>query len=141
MNYDTTSRLGSEQLRALLGLSRELLQVDDAAGVLRFVGRAVSELTGAAIGLLIVRAEREHVIGFDHSGLLHPVASDHPLYRAASGVFSGVWDASGGPVHANRMLLLGVPTRAPVAAYAAGWDSAADERTWGERKQILQSIV
>jgi diguanylate cyclase (GGDEF)-like protein len=141
MKYDVKSGLDCEQLRALLSLSHDFLQVEHMSNVLELVGHAVSDLTGARTGLLIVRGEREYAIGFDQHGVPHPVLPDHPFYRVASGVFSGAQEAGDGPEQAQRMLLVGMPARAPVAAVAAWWDATDRGISWDEREQLLQLIM
>lgn len=135
------SHLAGTQLRALLVLSRELLEADAAEGVLSLVGRAVADVAGAAAGLLILRGEYEHVAGFDHCGAVRPVAIDHPFYRAVAGAFTDEWTGHDSAMHARGALLVGAPSPAPAAALAGWWDDGADSGTWDEREQMLRSIL
>lgn len=141
MRFDMASRPGCEALCALLVLSRELLQAHSVAGVLDLAGHAVSDLTGASLGLAVVRGEHEYVVGFDLRGRPRRVPSDHALYRVVSGVFAGACTTQDGPVHTDHMLLMGVPARAPMAAFAASWEDATDEATWEERCHVVQCVL
>lgn len=141
MKPDMASRPGCEALCALLVLSRELLQAGSVSGVLDLAGRAVSDLTGAGLGLLVVRGEQEYAVGFDRCGRPGRVPSDHSLYRVVTGVFRSACTAGDGPVHTDHMLLMGVPADAPIAAFAASWDGAADAAMWNERGEVVQCVL
>lgn len=144
MKHDLTARLGPPQLRSLLTLSRELLQTDDALGVLRLLGRGVAELTQADSALLLVRGGADDAIGFDERGVPVPALADHHLYEIAFEVLDGEPGGAASIGHHGRalpVLVLGVPVSETMAALAVGWDRDADGGVVSEREAILRALL
>jgi len=147
MIQHSISQLEPAQLRALLTISRELLQTDDALDVLGLAGRGMAELTQSAAALLIVHGDSENVVGFDARGMPSPAASDHPYYRMASDVLADVPGGRGAALpaycslQAQRVMVVGVPVSAAMAALAVGWEREADSGIWAGRERILLAIL
>jgi diguanylate cyclase (GGDEF)-like protein len=136
------------QLRVLLGMSRELLQSDDAEEVLELAGRAMLELTQASTALLVLRGEGEHVVAFDRGGRPHAAGKAHPWYGSAAGMLGGARSTRAAPdgsasAHTpeSGTLALAVPAPAAVAALVVGWDEGAGVQAPGERRRILTAIL
>jgi diguanylate cyclase (GGDEF)-like protein len=150
MNYDTESRLELTQMRALLTTARELLQTDGVKGVLELVGQNIAELTHASSALLVVCADDEEIIAFDRHGKPHPDVQDHPWYQAATAMLAApcaVLSVQAAPIRpaarrlGQRVLALGVPAPAAMAALVVGWDQDADSLAWQERRRVLSLIL
>lgn len=148
MGYTIEPQRELGQLRALLGMSRELLQSHDAKEVLELAGRAILELTQASTALLVLHGEGEQVVAFDRSGRPRAAGKEHPCYGSAVAMLGGsnskrpAPDGSA-PAHApeTRTLALAVPAPAAVAALVVGWDESAGPQAPGERRRILTAIL
>lgn len=142
-------RLGPPQLRALLLLSRDLLQSDQARGSLDLVGKCLAELIEPDSALLAIRGEVTDVVEFDQRGLPHPADQAHPLYQACMDVLAGTRACAGGqaqekklPQHSgSRTLALGVPADSAIAAIAVRWERELNAVELGERKRTLTHIA
>lgn len=123
-------QLHAAQLRALLTLSRELFQTDEASSSLRLVGRTVIEMSGCDSALLLLRGEQLEGAGFDKRGVLHPAGTEHPLHEGAVTLMAGLHFSASGNLRGNgqrahvgsRTLTLAVPAHAAVAGLAVAWD-------------------
>jgi len=128
-----------QHLQALLAMSRELMQVDDAPAALALVGRAMIELVGADGALLLVGGEWSEAIGFDRSGRPHAADSGHGWHRMALARLGG--GADGVSMPSSRTMVVGVPTPHAMAALVVGWEHDADSEAWCERRRILETIL
>jgi diguanylate cyclase (GGDEF)-like protein len=133
------------QLRALLGMSRELLQSDDTFGMLALAGRAMAELTRPRSALLVVCGDTEQVVEFDDAGRPRPASRRHPRYAQAIALLGGGRqagpDAAAQHIADPHTLALGVPARAAAAAMVVDWDAEAGAREWAERRRILTTVL
>lgn len=133
------------QLRALLGMSRELLQSDDRLDALGLAGRAMAELAQPRSALLLVRGDVEQAVEFDHGGRPVPADSRHGSYAQAAAMLDDGGHAAGercaqrilGP----RTLALGIPASRTVAALVADWDADAADPEWAERRRVLAAVL
>lgn len=150
MKHDTASRLELAQMHALLTTARELLQADEAKGVLELVGQSIAELTHASSALLVVCADDEEIVAFDRHGKPRSEVPGHPWYQAATAMLAGPCGVSSGQAAAiqpaarrlgQRVLALGVPAPCAVAALVVGWDQEADSLAWQERRRVLSTIL
>jgi diguanylate cyclase (GGDEF)-like protein len=137
-----------EQLRVLLGMSRELLQSHDAQEVLELAGRAMLELTQASTALLVLGGEGEQIVAFDRRGRPQAAGKEHPWYGNAAGLLGGARSkrsapdgSASAPASESRTLALAVPAPAAVAALVVGWDESAGAQAPGERRRILTAIL
>lgn len=149
MKLDIESERELAQLRALLSMSRDLLQADQADGVFDVLGHAVSEHLRASAALLIVCADEEQIVAFDRNGKPHVGVAGHPWYRAAQSMLAR---PRGEQMEARaiqpaarrvgrRVLALGVPAPTAMAALVVGWEHEADEPVWRERERILSAVL
>lgn len=128
-----------QQLRALLSMSRELMQAGDALTVLALAGRAMVELAQVDSALLLIRGEVNDAIGFDRSG--RPRKADrHPDWQrlALAQLESGLGGIS---MPGARTMLVGVPTQQTIAVLAAGWANDAAPDTWAGRGRLLETML
>jgi len=127
------------QLRALLTVSRELMQVDKPSAALALAGRAMAELAHIDRALLLVRGEINECIAFDGAGMPGRAASGHGWYRMALERLDSGRDepAMIGP----RTMLVGVPSQHTMAVLAAGWSGDAAPETWDARRRLLGTIL
>lgn len=147
MSTESECQLELAQARALLTMSRELLQADQRPDILERVGQTIVELTGAHSALLLVRAGSELVVGFDRGGRVSRAGPDHPWYREACRMLDapdqrGVRQA--GPVaffQGLRTLVLGIPAPGAVAALVAGWEDGSGDEAWTTRRRILSTML
>jgi len=127
------------QLRALLTMSRELMQADEPSAALVLAGRALAELVHADSALLLVRGEVNESIGFDRTGRPRQAPRSHGWYRMAlERLDSGPGDAA---MADPRTMLVGVPTRHAMAVLAAGWTNDASSAAWTGRRRLLGTIL
>ncbi|AWL06977.1 diguanylate cyclase [Massilia oculi] len=127
------------QLRALLTMSRELMQADQPFAALALAGGAMVELTHIDRALLLVRGEVNECIAFDHAGTPAKAASGHDQYRMALARLDSGADETA--VMDPRTMLVGVPTRHAMAVLAAGWTGDAAPETWDARRRLLSTIM
>lgn len=147
-----TPQLAAPELRMLLTLSRELFQTDEAGSSLRLVGHALADMTHPESALLLLRGARLELIGFDRQGKDHPAGNDHPMYVAGMAQLSTVLPSKGDSVTRDthwrqvgpRMLALGVPVHAAVAALVVAWDRDLDATTqdrYGASMSLLLELA
>jgi diguanylate cyclase (GGDEF)-like protein len=138
------------QLRALLTMSRELLQTDETKAVLAVVGHAIAEQVQASAALLVVCGDEEQVVAFDRQGKPHMGVQGHPWYQAASAMLAQPGGDAPQPPAAihpvasrvgRRVLALGVPTPMAMAALVVGWEHEADASAWRERERVLSTVL
>jgi diguanylate cyclase (GGDEF)-like protein len=127
-----------ERLHALLGISRELLQTDDASEVLALTGRAIMELAGANEALLIVCGDGERAVAFDRRGRPLCTGVAHPWYNMAADTLRG--KVSQG-MRDRHTVALRVPAVNAIAALVAGWDHDDADDLWDERRRLLATIL
>ena len=127
------------ELRALLTMSRELMQSDEPLAVLALAGRAMADLAHVDSALLLVRGEVNEAIGFDRRGVPHKAPSSHEWYRMASARLDG--GAGDSALADPRTMLVGVPTRRAMAVLAAGWTNDAAPAAWKGRRRLLGTIL
>jgi diguanylate cyclase (GGDEF)-like protein len=126
-------------LRALLTMSRELMQIDKPSIALALAGRAMAELAHIDSALLLVRGEISECIAFDRTGTPGRAASAHAWYRMALERLDSGRDE---PAMIDpRTMLVGVPTRRTMAVLAAGWTGDAAPETWDARRRLLGTIL
>lgn len=131
--------LEARQLRALLTMSRELMQVDKPSAALALAGKAMAELAHIDSALLLVRGEINECIAFDRTGIPGAATSGHDWYRAALARLDSGPDA---PAMVDpRTMLVGVPTRRTMAVLAAGYTGDAVAQTWEGRRSLLGTIL
>jgi diguanylate cyclase (GGDEF)-like protein len=138
------------QARALLTMARELLQTDEVPGVLAVVGQSIAELTHASAALLVVCGDdNEEIAAFDRSGKPRTDVPGHPWYQAAATMLArscgGVAGSADTPPATQRLgqrvLALGVPAPAAMAALVVGWEREAGPEVWQERRRVLSAIL
>lgn len=83
MTPDTDPGTEVLQLRGLLNMSRELMQVDEPSRALVLAGRALAELAHVDSALLLIRGEVSETIGFDSMGTPRQAFHSHDWYRMA----------------------------------------------------------
>jgi hypothetical protein len=128
MTRNTEPDTEVEQLRALLTMSRKLMQTDEPLAALALAGRAMTELAHVDSALLLVRGEVNECIGFDCTGKPHKAPRSHDWYRMASAWLD---DGPGDTAMAEpRTMLVGVPTQRAMAVLAAGWTNDAAPAAW-----------
>jgi diguanylate cyclase (GGDEF)-like protein len=127
------------QLRALLGMSRELMQTDEPLAALALAGRAMADLAHVDSALLLVRGEVNAAIEFDRTGKPRKAPHSHDWYRMAAARLDG--GAGDSAMAAPRTMLVGVPTQRAMAVLAAGWTSDAAPAAWDGRRRLLGTIL
>jgi len=149
MKPDIESQRELVQLRALLSMSRELLQADQVDSVFDIVGHVVSEQLNASAALLIVCADEEQIVAFDRGGKPHVGVAGHPWYQAARSMLGkpGRERTEAMAIQpvarrvGRRVLALGMPVPTAMAALVAGWEHEAEEPAWRERERILSAVL
>jgi diguanylate cyclase (GGDEF)-like protein len=148
MKLDIASPHELAQLRALLTMSRELLQADQAGAVFDTVGHAIAEQLNANAALLIACVDEEQIVAFDRHGKPHLGVQGHPWYRAALSMLgrpSGEAPAAPNQPAARRIgervLALGVPAPKAMVALVVGWEHEADPAIWHERERLLSAVL
>jgi diguanylate cyclase (GGDEF)-like protein len=127
------------QLRALLTMSRELMQADEPSAVLVLAGRALADVAHVDSALLLVRGEVDETVSFDSMGRLRQAPCSHDWYRVAlERLDSSPGDGAMADPHT---MLVGAPTRHAMAVLAAGWTSDASSETWAGRRLLLGTIL
>jgi hypothetical protein len=118
------------QLRAMLTMSRELIQAEEPFAVLALTGRALADAAHIDSALLLVRGEVDETVSFDSTGRLRQAPCSHDWYRMALERLDGspADDAMTDP----HTMLVGVPSRHAMAVLAAGWATDASSGTWAE---------
>jgi len=127
------------QLRALLTMSRELMQTDEPLAALALAGRTMTELAHVDRALLLVRGEVNASIGFDRTGKPRSVSHSHDWYRTASAQLDG--GPSDATMEDPRTMLVGVPTQHAMAVLAAGWTDNAAPAARDGRRRLLGTIL
>ena len=125
------------QLRALLTMARELIQVESPSAVLALTGRALADLAEIDSALLLVQGEVTESISFDHEGQARTAASSHAWHRMA---LERLRD-HGAPTADPRTILVSVPSQHAMAVLAAGWTADAAPETWNGRRRLLETIL
>jgi len=148
MKLDVESQHELAQLRALLTMSRELLQADQAGGVFDAVGHAIAEQLNASAALLIACVDEEQIVAFDRHGKPHVGVQGHPWYQTALSMLGRpLGEAPSAPNQpaarriGQRVLALGVPAPMPMAALVVGWEHEADLVIWHERERLLSAVL
>jgi diguanylate cyclase (GGDEF)-like protein len=149
MKLDIESQQELAQLRALLTMSRELLQADQAGAVFDAVGHAIAEQLEASAALLIACVDEEQIVAFDRHGKPHLGVQGHPWYQAGLAMLGqpsgeALDKASIQPAArrvGRRVLALGVPAPKAMAALVVGWEQEADLGSWRERERILSALL
>ncbi|MGI4717332.1 MAG: diguanylate cyclase [Janthinobacterium lividum] len=133
------------QLRALVILARELMQVESSCAVLALAGRAMAELARIDSALLLVRGEVTESIGFDRDGKPHKALSGHAWHRTAlerlEGAGAATVMADPRTILVNVPSLTSVPNQHAVAVLAAGWTEDATPETQDEHRRLLGTIL
>jgi len=135
--YDPDAEV--RQLRGLLSMARELMQVGTGSAALTLAGRAMAELAQVDSALLLVRGETTESVCFDHQGELHAASSGHPWYPMALERLGGANLAIAGTP--PRTMLVGVPCQDAMAVLAAGWLEDAAPEAWDGRRRLLGTIL
>jgi diguanylate cyclase (GGDEF)-like protein len=142
--------LKTTQLRALLTLSRELLQTNDIGVCLGLVGKALAETTRMRSALLVVPDDGRHdTVVFDHRGTPRQADSSHPSYPPAAALLheagarptAHVTDPAQADAAARNLVAAGVPASAPLAARVVAFDHAIEPPERREREQFLSWIA
>jgi len=146
MTSHTESPTEAGQLQALLTMSRELMQVDEAFAALALAGRAMTELAHAGSALLLVRGEVNASIGFDRTGKPLKAGASHDWYATAlarleSDGSSARESESGAAAAGPHTIMVSVPTRHAMAVLVAGWTDDAAPSTWDGRRRLLGTIL
>jgi diguanylate cyclase (GGDEF)-like protein len=149
MKLDIESQQELAQLRALLTMSRELLQADQAGAVFDAVGHAVAEQLHASAALLIACVDEEQIVAFDRHGKAHVGVQGHPWYQAGVSMLGrslgeACEAASIQPAArrvGQRVLALAVPAPRAMAALVVGWEQEAEPGCWRERERILSAVL
>ena len=139
MTHNTEPDTEVRQLRALLAMSRELMQADEPSAVLVLTGRALAGVAHIDRALLLVRGEVDETVSFDSMGRLRQAPCSHDWYRMA---LERLDSGTGGATTTDpRTMLVGVPTRHAMAALAAGWTDDATSDTCDGRHRLLGTIL
>jgi diguanylate cyclase (GGDEF)-like protein len=128
-----------QQLRALLTMSRELMQVDEGLAVLSLAGRVMAELGHMDGALLVIRGKANESVSFDRNGRPHPADGRHDWHRMALERLQGGPGAPSMP--SPRTMLVCVPAQHAMAVLVAGWHDDAGTDAWDERRRILETIL
>jgi len=128
-----------QQLQALLTMSRELMQVDDATAAVALTGRTMLELSEGNGALLLVRGDISESIGFDRSGRPYAADSTHGWHRLALERLGH--EADGVSMPSPRTMVVGVPMQQAMAVLVVGWEDDTRSETWSERRRILETIL
>ena len=139
MTKNTGSGAEVRQLRALLTMSRELMQIDEPQAALALVGRAMSELAQVDNALLVVRGEIDASIGFDRTGRPRKADRSHDWYRMALARLERGAGDSAMPI--PRTMLVGVPSQQAMAVLIGGWTHDATSEEWSGRRRLLETIL
>jgi len=127
------------QLKGLLTMSRELMQVDEPSRALVLAGRALAELAHVDRALLLIRGEVSQTVGFDSMGTPRQAFRSHDWYRMALEQLDGEPGASA--IGDSRTMLVGVPTHHAMAVLAAGWTDGAVSEARDGRRRLLGTIL
>lgn len=139
MTPNTDPAKEAEQLRALLTMSRELMQADEPFAALLLAGRAMAELAHIDKALLLLGGEVNESIGFDHAGKPSQASFSHDWYRMALERLDG---GPGNAVMADPCtVLVGVPTQHAMAVLAASWTGDAAPAACDARCSLLGTIL
>ncbi|MEW6023897.1 MAG: GGDEF domain-containing protein [Pseudomonadota bacterium] len=145
MTRNTESSTEAGQLRALLTMSRELMQADEPFAALVLTGRAMAELAHAGRALLLVRGEVNASIGFDRAGKPRKAGASHDWYRAALARLEGepgsAGETGGNGAGGSRTIMVSVPARHTMAVLVAGWTDDAAPESWEGRRRLLGTIL
>ena len=145
MTRNTESSTEAGQLRALLTMSRELMQADEPFAALVLAGRAMAELAHAGRALLLVRGEVHASIGFDHAGKPRKAGASHDWYRTALARLEAepgsAGETGGNGAAGPRTIMVSVPTRHTMAVLVAGWTDDAAPGAWEGRRRLLGTIL
>lgn len=143
MTRHTESSTEAGQLRALLSMSRELMQADEPFAALVLAGRAMAELAHAGRALLLVRGEVNASIAFDRAGKPRKAGASHDWYHAALARLEGEPGSAGetGGAAGSRTIMVSVPARHTMAVLVAGWTDDAAPESWEERRRLLGTIL
>lgn len=128
-----------QDLQALLTMSRELMQVDDAVAALALAGRTLIELVKADRALLLVRGDISESMGFDRAGSPHAVDSHHGWHRMAMERMGHGAGSTAMP--SPRTMVVGVPTQQAMAVLVVAWEHDAGPEAWRERGRILETVL
>lgn len=139
MTQHTGSDAEVHQLRALLTMSRELMQADQPLAALELTGRAMAELALVDRALLLVRGEVNESIDFDRTGKPHKAHRNHDWHRMALERLGN--GAGGSAMPESRTMLVSVPPRHAMAVLVANWTNDAAPETWNERRHLLETIL
>lgn len=139
MMRNTESKAEIQQLRALLTVSRELMQVDDFPTALALTGRAMAELTQVDNALLLVRGEVNESISFDSDGRPWRADHNHDWHRIALARMES--RVSDGAISDSRTMLVGVPSQRTMAVLVAGWMQDLAPEAWVTRRRLLETIL
>jgi diguanylate cyclase (GGDEF)-like protein len=139
MTRNTGSDAEVQQLRALLTMSRELMQVDQPQVALALAGRAMSDLAQVENALLLVRGEVNESIAFDSTGRPHKADRSHAWHRMALAQLERGAGESAMPT--PRIMLLGVPHQRAMAVLVAGWAHDTAPEDWSRRRRLLETIL
>jgi diguanylate cyclase (GGDEF)-like protein len=139
MTRTTRSDPEVQQLRALVTMSRELMQVDSASAALALMGRTLTGLVQAEQGLLLVRGDIDESIGFNQAGWPCRTDHRHQWHRMAlERLTSGPDDAVG---QNPRMILVRVPATCAIAVLAVGWAREGAPAELDRRRRLLVAIL
>lgn len=139
MTQHTGSDAEVHQLRALLTMSRELMQTDQPLAALELAGRAMAELTLLDRALLLVRGEVNESVEFDRTGKPRKAHRNHDWHRMALERLEN--GAGGSAMPESRTMLVSVPPRHAMAVLVANWTNDAAPETWNERRRLLETIL
>jgi diguanylate cyclase (GGDEF)-like protein len=139
MTSNTEAGTEVGQLRALLAMSRELMQTDEPLAALALAGQAMAGLARIDSALLLVRGEVNASIGFDRTGTPCSAPHSHNWYRMASARLDG--EPGAADEEDPRTMLVGVPTRRAMAVLVAGWSDDAPPAVRDGRRRLLGTIL
>lgn len=139
MNRNLEAVSDSGHLRALLTVSRELMQIDAAPQALALAGRAIAHLARVDTALLLLRGEVDESVVFDGAGRPRRSGRDHAWYPLARAHLDGA--AAGASEPATRIMLVGVPARGAMAVLVAGWADDVAPPAWDGYRSLLETIL